>query len=427
MTSQANHYDVLPYRSRTVEWTSPERLALAAILHGGPRVEVRKFRYLEVGCGDGSNILPLAFYRPDAQFIGIDNSQRAIEVATERARALELRNLRFVCADLGETAWRKNLECDFIVAHGVFSWISDASRADLLRLVSEHLAERGLVYINYNARPGWDIRGLVRDFLIRNTATETVLDLRCERARTLAAHAVQSFAALDDPYAQLMRREFNFVVAAEAWYLAHEYLEEHNTAFWESEFTAFVTPFGLRYVCEADFNYADRQPVVHHSSTAGSTSPLLLAGAADLEDLIHYRQLRCSVLARDSAQPLPVQDAELEGLVMAANFTPLPGSGSRTMLQHPSGFPIDASEPNTKTAFERLSQLWPSGVAIRDLFPAGDAPIENIKLLHHLGLVELRPLGPAPVTDEARLHQCQRSWNGYATSRDHTVLKQSDP
>ena len=66
-----NPYDELPYKSKPIEWTVPERLALTSLLHGEPRMAVRKYRAyraLELGCGDGTNLLPLADYRKNASF-----------------------------------------------------------------------------------------------------------------------------------------------------------------------------------------------------------------------------------------------------------------------------------------------------------------------------------------------------------------------
>lgn len=425
MNQRANPYDVLPYRSRSVEWTSPERLVIASALHGGPRAKLSEYRYLEVGCGDGSNLLPLAYYRPHAQFIGVDSSERAIEVAKLRASALQLQNLRFVCADLSDDAWLSESHCDFVVAHGLFSWISGAARANLLRLAREHLAEHGLVYVNYNARPGWNIRGLVRDFLVMNTLQDADLHLRCERARALATRAAQALATIDDPYAQLMRRELDFVESSDVSYVAHEFLAEHNAAFWSSEFAALISTFGLGYICEADFNYPDRQPTVLPGVALADASASALPSAADFEDLVHYRQLRCSILARSDWCTAPIRDAELEGLVMAAALTAQPTSEGCAMFQHPSGFAVEAKQPNTAVAFERLSRIWPRGLAIRELFPGGSAPIEDLKLLHRHGLIELRPFESEEAVDDERLHRAQRRWMGYATSRHHTVLKES--
>jgi len=77
--TQSNPYDELPYKSYSVEWTAPERLALASLLHGGPRKSLDSYRMLELGCGDGSNLLPLAYYRRQGTFTGIDGAGSQID------------------------------------------------------------------------------------------------------------------------------------------------------------------------------------------------------------------------------------------------------------------------------------------------------------------------------------------------------------
>jgi methylase of polypeptide subunit release factors len=94
-----NAYDDLPYFSAAIEWSAPERLALASCLHGGPRPRLDSYRMLELGCGNGANILPLAYYRPRSTFVGVDGAGTAIALAEQHRADLNLPNLAFVHAD----------------------------------------------------------------------------------------------------------------------------------------------------------------------------------------------------------------------------------------------------------------------------------------------------------------------------------------
>ncbi len=182
-------YDELPYRSRPIEWTAPERLALCSALHGGPRPALGRYRVLELGCGDGANLVPLAFYRREATFVGIDGSARAIATAESRRRDLALANLRFLHADFDSASSAPEAiggPFDFVLVHGVLSWVPPGVRT----CRPDHranLTPGGLLYVNYNCRPGWDIRGLVRDLLLAWTAREQGLrartDSRCASPR----------------------------------------------------------------------------------------------------------------------------------------------------------------------------------------------------------------------------------------------------
>src|SRR5215469_11628578 len=132
-------YDEVPYKSAPVEWTAPERLALASLLHGGPRVSLDKYRVLELGCGNGANLLPLAYYRRNATFVGLDGARSQIAVAQARKAALGLSNLQFIHADFLDASRRLSGPFDYIIAHGVFSWVSPDIRDALLELFAQHL------------------------------------------------------------------------------------------------------------------------------------------------------------------------------------------------------------------------------------------------------------------------------------------------
>ncbi|GAA5484135.1 class I SAM-dependent methyltransferase [Haloferula sargassicola] len=114
-------------------------------------------RLLEIGCASGHNLLPLAERFPDSTFHGIDFSDSAIRAAEQAARAVGLENITFEHADL--TDWQPPEEpFDFVIAHGMLSWIPDGAKAALLDLIPRCLAESGLASLSYNTLPGWALR-----------------------------------------------------------------------------------------------------------------------------------------------------------------------------------------------------------------------------------------------------------------------------
>ncbi len=141
MISQGNPYDDVPYKSHSIEWTAPERLALASLLHGGPRVSLEDYRVLELGCGDGANLLPLAFYRRHATFIGVDGAASQINKADARKTALGLSNIEFIHADFVTANQQLTGQFDYIIAHGIFSWVARDVRDALLKLFAQRLRQ----------------------------------------------------------------------------------------------------------------------------------------------------------------------------------------------------------------------------------------------------------------------------------------------
>jgi SAM-dependent methyltransferase len=387
----ANPYDELPYRSLPVVWSAPERLALASLLHGGPRVTVDSYRVLELGCGNGANLLALAHDRPNATFVGLDGARSAIAGAEKQRAELGLRNLELVEADFLSAAERVSGPFDFILVHGVFSWIPDAERDALLALCARHLAPRGLLYLNYNARPGWNVRGMVRDFLRAQTAGRAGLRARAEAAQQISATVASSFAAAaEHPYSQLMAREFRIVCDGEVSYVAHEYLADDNRAYWRSEFLALAREHGFEHVADADFNHdSGRIPtdLEQRIAAAGILTPPF----DNTVDLLCYRQLHSPILTRGPwVRRLPGPD-ELAGLFVASSLAPVGSASARPqMFRHPSGPEVSAKTAEMASALERLQMIWPRGLRVGALFPDVASVVDDLRLLHLYGLLDLR-------------------------------------
>ncbi len=83
-------YDVVPYESHIFPMTRPDGMAVISLLHGGPTPEKTGYRLLELGCAGGGNLIPLAYYNPGSQFVGIDKSTVEIDQAKTASTALKI-------------------------------------------------------------------------------------------------------------------------------------------------------------------------------------------------------------------------------------------------------------------------------------------------------------------------------------------------
>jgi SAM-dependent methyltransferase len=383
-------YDELPYRSLSIEWTAPERLALASALHGGPRARLDNYRVLEIGCADGSNLIPMAWYRPQGTFIGIDAAQSQIAVAHQDKKLLGLDNVDFVAADLRVADRHVAGDFDFIIAHGVFSWIPDATRDAMLAFCARRLRRDGLLYLNYNAHPGWQVRGLVRKLLLAGTDQASGLRERALLAQDIATQLAVSMSGGTHAFTQLLVSELQFVTEHDPSYVAHEYLAPDNCAYWRSEFLQLVGGFGLEYVADADFNYPSGRV------TSNALPPCLqqtLSGLAadDASDLLFYRQLHSPVLCLSPLARHPHSLEEFSGLWIASvlSASSSEGEGSK-IFRHPSGYEVEAKESGMQAALTQLRAQWPQGMRIAEVFPDVASVMDDLKLLHQNGLIELR-------------------------------------
>lgn len=422
MTSQTNPYDEVPYRSHPIEWTAPERLALASLLQGGPRTLLNEYRVLELGCGDGANLLPLANYRKHATFIGVDGAGSQIEKAGAHKAALELSNVEFIHADFITANQQLTGQFDYIIAHGIFSWVEQDTRDALLKLFAQRLRRDGLLYLNYNTKPGWNIRGMVRDYLLTSTAEAKNLLHRAHLAQEVSAKMVLSLASCEHPYSQLMANEFQFVCESHVSYITHEFLAKDNHAYWRSEFLSLAKNHGLEYVGDADFNYASGR-VPGDLAAQLSDEQLLGDTPSDTIDLVCYRQLHSPILAQaplTSSQPSVEEFAKL--YIASCLIESTPNDNGDLMFQHPSGYEVEAREKPIQVALKRLQSLWPQGLRVNEVFSNVGEVMDDLKLLQHSGLIELRCIEPGDLGERsARLSRLEAESGGYVTTPYHTI------
>lgn len=161
----ANLYHQIPYRTFPRRQTHPDRLAALATLFGITPAPVTQCRVLELGCGDGGNLIPLAYSLGGSRFTGIDLAARPIAQARRTVRALGLTNIALHAACLSTARG----EFDYIIAHGIYSWVPAPLRDALLRVCRRHLAPHGVAFISYNANPGHHRRQALREMLLYHT------------------------------------------------------------------------------------------------------------------------------------------------------------------------------------------------------------------------------------------------------------------
>jgi ubiquinone/menaquinone biosynthesis C-methylase UbiE len=363
----------------------------------------------------------LAFYRRHATFVGVDGAQSQIQVADARRCCLGLSNVEFIHADFLKANDRLSGEFDYIVAHGVFSWISQDVRDALLELCAQRLCKGGLLYLNYNTRPGWNVRGLVREFLLAQTAGASNLRTRAELAQEVSAKVVSSLSAEAQPYSQLLANEFRFVSEHDVSYIAHEYLANDNHAYWRSDFLVLARQHGFEYVADADFNYPsgriseDLAPRLVEEKIIGRTID-------DTVDLLCYRQLHSPILTHGPLTRLPPSLAEFANLRVASCLAPCgPSDQDNPMFQHPSGYQVEAKEDVIQAALIQLQPFWPRGLRIREVFPDVSYVLDDIRLLQRNGLIELRCIEPGE-TEVCRepLNRLEAGWGDSVTSPYHT-------
>jgi SAM-dependent methyltransferase len=405
MTLLPDPYDELPYVSSPIEWTAPERLAAVSVIQGGPQPALTGFRYLELGCGDATNLIPLARYRPESRFWGIDGSARLIQAAVTERDANALSNLTLRRGTFAETLRETTEPFDYVVLHGVFSWVDDQTRDLLLEFAARALAPDGLLYVSYNALPGWNVRGLVRDYLLAHTRASGDLRTRVAAAKDAAGRLARTLLSSAHPYSQLLGGEFALARDGGESYIAHEYLAETNRAYWQSEVVTLAEARGLSVVGDADLGYGNA------AAPAGvrewiAAEKLEARGMGDTVDLLCYAQFRCALLCRREARRTPFDVAALARMRVASDMV-LHDADGEVSLKTRGGLDVNFDDADMKRRFIDITGR-PSVPALDLVSPARQS-VDDLAVLHRNGAVELRlwessvPLCPVLSEREGRV------------------------
>jgi methyltransferase-like protein/SAM-dependent methyltransferase len=262
-------YDSLPYPSLPLVQTHPERIATVATLLGLSPAPVEKCRLLELGCASGGNLLPMAQAFPDSHFVGIDLSPRQIEAGQAMIAELGFNNIELRTMDILELARDDKLaaelgEFDYIITHGVYSWVPEVVQQALLAVCKRQLAPHGVAYVSYNTYPGFYRRQPIRELMMYHVATlreaageksspTSAEGLRQEvqQARQLLELLEASVPDASSGWGRAVKDEADKLRVLPDAYLGHEHLEPDNRPCYFHEFAARAAGQGLQYLSEA--------------------------------------------------------------------------------------------------------------------------------------------------------------------------------
>jgi len=263
--------------------------AVAARLVGLKAADPARARILEFGCGSGHHLLPLAARWPEAELCGIDLDAQAIGLARELATEAGLANVEFRVGDLEQGAGQGSF--DFIIAHGVFSWVPDAVKLALLRQIAASLAPNGVAVVSFNVAAGWRARlPLIAKARAIQQADDGVDLLRALEILRVVCETDAERVIIDD------------MLAKGAGVLAHDDFAPVCDAFSLTEFATLAAHHGLRWLGEGV--PADNLPVGRAvvADSAYPDDPLAIQNALDE---VGGRTFRSALLCRADAKIEP--------------------------------------------------------------------------------------------------------------------------
>jgi methyltransferase-like protein/SAM-dependent methyltransferase len=372
----ATAYDEVLYSSYAFSQTHPDRLATLATLFGMHPTPVTSCRVLELGCGDGSNLIPMAYGLPESEFIGIDLAARPIATGQEMVDSLELKNITLRPLDVMEVSPDFG-QFDYIIAHGLYSWIPPAVQEKVLAICRENLTPNGVAYVSYNAYPGGHLRQMVRGMMRFHVRRLTDPTQQIAQSRALLKFLSDAQPEAE-AYGEFLKAELKRITSGDEGYVYHDDLAETNTPLYFYQFVEQAAQHGLQYLAEADFfemqDHMFPPAMVETLRQMASTQLILKEQYADF---LKCRKFRQTLLCRAELQLDRSLKPENMGVFYAASsarpVSTNPDIQSPTTVEEfrsIKGQALATNHPLVKAAILCLGDAWPRAFHFHELLTA---------------------------------------------------------
>jgi methyltransferase-like protein/SAM-dependent methyltransferase len=426
-------YDTTPYTSVSFPPSAPANLAAVAQLFGLTTPEVSTARVLEVGCATGGNIIPFAAAHPGARVVGLDLSQVQVDLGRVRAKDLGLDNVEFVAGDVARMDLTALGQFDFVIAHGVYSWVPPDVQEALLATFRTLLVPDGVAYMSYNVYPGWKSKEVLRDAMQLASGASTTPAEKVREAREMVDFLEEVLPA-DGVLARVVAE---FRAHSEGFgdsYLLHEELETFNSPCYFYEMLARARAHGLAFLGEA------RPEAMFPGNFGPKVERHLLEKCGGVQvlveqyiDFVVNRMFRESLLVHAEREPQisyhPTRSRFRDGHIAAwvpPADEPTRLDNSRQEYREADGATLFTNDPGIKAALDALSERWPwtmsrqelvDGVHVRladaGLTPSANLPdlvddLMGVLILQGQARYRLRPVSPEPVSAPLRLDEPTR-------------------
>ncbi len=409
-------YDELPFSSKPHRAQHPDHLFTMAKLCGLTPPSPDTARILEIGCAVGGNLIPLAHSLPNSHCVGIDLSTKQIEAAKAATEVLGMHNLTFHVLDAAALDSSFG-SFDYIICHGVYSWVTQETQEKLLENIARLLSPDGVALVSFNLLPGWYTRQTIRDFLThgvdQSSAALSLQDFVKVSREKLALF--EKSLGFERYYAMHMQTELNRLAREPDSYLAHEFLAKENHPCYLGDFCAALEARQLSFVCDAkltrnyswllsDLGLADEvvKEAFERLETAQAREQFF-----DYVFNTPYREALISHAGK--ARRVDFGDERLSEMYFWSKYvidTDTEHAGERTAGQEIHCVPRYGSEgqeglwlqmDSEKQLVEFLSARYPSFISYTDLtrhIPASDVLTPSLVHLLKKGVVEISACPP---------------------------------
>ena len=248
-----NTYNELLYKSNPFTYTVPALLEAQGKLFGLTPKDSRKARILELGSSFGGNIITQALYNPEAEFVGVDLTAEQVKKGNEVIEKIGLKNIKLIeknILDINEDFGK----FDYIIVHGVFSWVPDIVKEKIIKICNENLTEEGIAYISYNTYPGWKEPDKIREMMLyaNKYFPEVSQGDKVQRGKafiSIVAEQMKIYTDVAEKKGDFIK-QIEGILSMQDYYVGHEQLENINDPMYLHEFVDMLRKENLQYISD---------------------------------------------------------------------------------------------------------------------------------------------------------------------------------
>lgn len=359
-------YDRVRYPASLYTQTAPAALGVIAKLFGLPFAPFETCRMLEIGCGEGVNLINLALSAPQGRFLGVDLAETAVASARAEAVACGAANVEFLAADLRDIGAAFG-EFDYVVAHGVLSWVPKPVGAALMEVIGERLAPGGMAMVSFVALPGARTLQAIRDLLSYETRDAASPEDKLTRAAAVLESHLALWSPKDADTAHMIGAARRILAQAPA-VLFHDELGEAYEPRLITDVADAAAASGLLYL-------ADARPSANAEalfpSEAGAYARERAGGDwTRLQQYLDFRDMRTfhnAIFVKGGAPDRRRCASRLEGLWIQCELREVgrdPAKPDEAVFMTGEGVRLSTNDPSLAAIFRALADAYPEALPL---------------------------------------------------------------
>lgn len=357
-------YDKILYPNYLHTQTHPDRLATMAKFYAMTPPPIENCRVLELGCGTGSSLWSFAYDLKDSHFVGVDLSEKQIHIGKEAIEKIGIKNLELLQGDITQLSRETLGEFDYIVAHGVYSWVPDFVRDRILALCRETLTENGIAYVSYNALPGCHFRQIAREIMMFHSKN---IESPIEKVNhSLGILKFVSESALKENYQKILQDEFKELSERNYENIYHDDLSEVNHPVYFHQFIEHAELHDLQFLCEAEY-----PSKITNKMKGGDVLSQISNNRLEQEqylDFLDGRKFRQTLLCRKEAKlsqgynKQVMRDLYIASPLAPESEQPEIATDKHEIFRGQKKEKIEIDHPLTKAVLVYLNEIWAESV-----------------------------------------------------------------